>query len=98
MGVKKNNESLGQLLESPALIQSFADKTGKSVTEVEKLWKKAKQVAAEQGFKDGTERFFKFTVGVLKRMLGITNEFHIPVDESKLDQLINLISEKFRSK
>ena len=49
------------------VIQSFSKKTGKSVEELEKLWKKAKKVAEEQGRKDD----YAYIVGIFKKMLGI---------------------------
>jgi hypothetical protein len=48
-------------------VKSFAEKTGKSVAEVEKLWDKAKEVASEAG---ETENFAYIT-GILKKMLGL---------------------------
>ena len=51
------------------VVKSFANKTGKSVQEVEKLWNKAKEIATKEGIpKKG---FFAFVTAVLKKMLGI---------------------------
>lgn len=50
-----------------SVVKSFADKTGKSVAEVEKLWDKAKAAAKEQG----REEDFAYTTGILKKMVGI---------------------------
>lgn len=60
-------ESYGSLEETPAQIASFAKKSGKSKKEVERLWNKAKKLAAEQG----REEDWPYIVGILKRMLGI---------------------------
>jgi hypothetical protein len=49
------------------IIKSFADKTGKSEDEVEKLWSKAKQISME----DKGSEDYPFIVGTLKNMLGI---------------------------
>lgn len=51
------------------IIKSFADKTGKSESEVEKLWGKAKKAAEEHGRKDD----YNYIVGILKNMLQIEN-------------------------
>lgn len=50
-----------------SMIPSFAKKTGKSETEVERLWHKAKGLAAEQGHSEE----YDYIVGILKRMLKI---------------------------
>jgi hypothetical protein len=46
-------------------IKSFAKKSGKSEAEVEKLWDKAKELAADQGHKDD----YDYVAGILKKML-----------------------------
>lgn len=58
--------------EAPNLIKAFSRKSGKSVGEVERLWNKAKDIAKEQGRKEGTEDFYKLTTGILKKMLKIS--------------------------
>lgn len=47
------------------IVKSFAEKTGKSVQEVEKLWDKAKELAADGGHKED----YNYIVGILKKML-----------------------------
>lgn len=49
------------------VVKSFADKTGKSVSEVESLWDKAKKSAAEQGHAED----YDYITGILKNMLGL---------------------------
>ena len=49
------------------MIKSFADKTGKTVGEVEKLWNEAKAIA----FKEGKEDNYAYIVGILKKKLGL---------------------------
>ena len=49
------------------VVQSFATKTGKSVSEVEKLWDKAKKSAADQGRAED----YAYITGILKNMLGL---------------------------
>jgi len=51
----------------PALIQTFAQRAGRSAKAVEKLWDKAKELAAEAG----REEDYAYVVGILKRMLKI---------------------------
>jgi hypothetical protein len=48
-----------------SVVKSFADKTGKSEQEVDKLWNKAKEIAAEQGQADN----YALITGILKKML-----------------------------
>lgn len=49
------------------VVKSFADKTGKSVAEVDKLWNKAKEIASEQGQAEN----YALITGILKKMLGL---------------------------
>lgn len=49
------------------IVKSFADKTGKSEQEVDKLWNKAKEVAAEAGEAEN----YAYITGILKKMLGL---------------------------
>ena len=60
------------------VVKSFADKTGKSVAEVEALWDKAKKSAADEGQADN----YAYITGTLKKMLGIS-------ERVTLDQLLN---------
>lgn len=52
------------------IVKSFAEQTGKSEAEVEKLWKEAKAVAAEAGH----EEEYDYIVGILKKMLKLNEE------------------------
>ena len=47
------------------LVKSFAEKTGKSVQEVEKLWDTAKELADKAGHKED----YAYITGILKKML-----------------------------
>ena len=56
------------------IVTRFARRTGKSVKEVERLWNDAKEVTADsfgKKEKDFTEKDWKYTVAVLKNILGI---------------------------
>ena len=53
------------------IVKSFANKTGKSETEVETLWNKAKEQAKEQGHSEE----YDYIVGILKRMLKLNESF-----------------------
>lgn len=55
------------LLEAASVINSFAEKSGKSIAEVEASWKEAKKIADEQGYDEP-----EYVVGVLKKMLKIS--------------------------
>lgn len=50
-----------------SIVTSFAEKTGKSVQEVEKLWDKAKEIAKEEGEPEN----YAYITGILKKMLKI---------------------------
>jgi hypothetical protein len=62
-------------------VKSFAEKTGKSVQEVEKLWDKAKTIAADAGEAEN----FAYITGILKKMLGLNEalSFKEFLDQSK---------------
>jgi hypothetical protein len=67
-----------------AVINSFAEKTGKSVAEVDKLWNKAKEIAKEAG--EGEN--YAYITGIVKKMLGLNEtvgfkEFLAQEQESK---------------
>lgn len=72
-----------------AYVKSLSKETGKSVSEIEKLWDKAKEIASDtfnKGEDDFDDREYKFSVGVVKNMLGL--------DERVLDPTNFLNSEK----
>lgn len=54
------------------IVQSFAKKSGKSIDQVEKLWQKAKAIAAEEGHVED----YAYITGILKKMLSIKEEQH----------------------
>jgi len=57
------------------IVMSFADKTGKSEEEVEKIWNKAKILVKKQyDISDEDEKFFKLVTGVVKKVLKIKEE------------------------
>lgn len=59
------------------VVKGFAEKTGKSEAEVEKLWDEAKAKAKEE-YPDVTEdsdRFYMIVTGILKKMLGMNESF-----------------------
>ena len=52
-------------------IKAFAKKSGKSEDEVEKHWGHGKEAAKEKGLEDGSDEFFAYATGVLKKMIGL---------------------------
>ena len=62
-----------------AIVKSFAKQSGKSVADIEDLWSKAFSLAKKN--KDITdENKYAYTVGILKKMLDIEEDFGISVD------------------
>ena len=60
-----------------AAIENMAKKAGKSVKEMEELWKKAKREARKQDFSEKDEdsdAFYAYSMGILKKMTGLTKE------------------------
>jgi len=79
-------------------VKSFADKTGKSVKEVEKLWNKAKAIVKDEypDVKEGDDKFYSIVVGILKKMLKINEDVPATTtnDISSYSKPINPISIK----
>ena len=57
------------------IIKSYAEKTGKSISDVESLWNKAEEIAIEKGLEKGSDDFYAMVNGILKKMLKIDEEF-----------------------
>jgi hypothetical protein len=55
-------------------IKSLADKLGKSEEEIENKWKKAKKIAKDEGMDEGTDEFYAYVTGIVKKMLGLKEE------------------------
>jgi len=69
---EEEEDLLIRLCETNALIGSYAEKSGKSRGEVERLWDKAKaRVKTEYGLDDDSDRFYALTNGIVKKMLGM---------------------------
>lgn len=72
ISISEDEESfLLSIIESAALIRSFADKSGKSEKEVEKIWNEIKVQAKEKGRKESDPDFWKYVVGTVKKILGL---------------------------
>jgi hypothetical protein len=54
------------------IVKSFAEKSNMSVSQVEKLWDKAKGIVQDEyEIKESNDKFYPSVVGVLKKMLSI---------------------------
>lgn len=73
-------------MPAPAL-KSMAKKYGKSVDDAERYWNEAKKQAEKQGFEEGSERFYKYVMSIVKKRLGGKNESRI------LDRLSMILEE-----
>ena len=63
-----------QPIDEPAsVVKSFAFKSGKKLSSVERLWAKLIKEGEKKGFKD--DRLFTFVVGTLKKILKIDTQF-----------------------
>ena len=72
--------------ETADLVKSFAEKSGKSVAEVEKLWKEAKTKAKEEGH----DEEYDYIVGIIKKMLSL-NESVIDWLQTAIDGYVDLL-------
>ena len=52
-------------------LKSLASKANVSIDKAEKLWKKAKGLAKEQGLDPESDRYWAYVVGIVKKMLKI---------------------------
>lgn len=82
------------------VVDSFAEKTGKSVAAVERLWGKAKEVVKDQyKISETDDRFYALTTGVLKKMLSIEESLWAKpkakevVEEDKTANALNVAQE-----
>jgi len=67
---KEMLEFLG-INETSALVNDFADKTGKSVEEIENMWKAIKASLIKQGNDEESPNFYRLLVGIMKKNLGL---------------------------
>lgn len=51
-------------------VKTMADKAGVSYEEAEKKWNEAKSKASEEGYKEGSVRFYKIVMTIFKNMIG----------------------------
>ena len=58
-----------------ALVKSFADKTGKSVSDVEKAWEEVVAGLKDSGKSEEDKNFYAIVVSVLKKKLHINEAF-----------------------
>jgi len=66
-------ELVVRLTETAALVKALADRSGRPVSEVERLWDKAKRlVQQEYGLTADSDRYWALVVAVVKRMLGLS--------------------------
>lgn len=56
------------------LVKSFSKRTGKNISEVEKLWEKAKKSALSK-YDQNDPEYFPYVVGIVKNMLGLKEEY-----------------------
>jgi hypothetical protein len=57
------------------LVKSFAKRTSKPVDEVEAKWNKAKKAILDNGISESDDSFYPQVVAVLKKMLGLKEQF-----------------------
>lgn len=56
-----------------SLIKSYSERSGKSVSEIEKMWDEAK-VAAHKKFKNEDSRFWAYVNTVVRKQLGLKSK------------------------
>ncbi len=88
---KEIDSNREQVNETASLVKSFAEKSGKSEAEVEKLWDEAKKSAEEQGHKED----YDYIVSILKNMLKLNESNITDIQEIReyVMYLINAVSQ-----
>jgi len=87
------------------MIKAYAKQTNKSTLEIEKLWSQAKQLTTEFFGKKESEfndKEFKYSIGILKNMLGIKESLTLDFLNSdlKMSEFIDevMVSAPFSAK
>lgn len=62
------------LTENKAVLQAFADKSGKSFAEIEKMWNSISKSLEKQNISKDSEKFYPMLVGAIKKNLGIKDD------------------------
>lgn len=76
------------------IIKSFAEKSGKTVKEVERLYKIA-QTKAYDNFTTKNDDFYAYSIGILKNMLGIEESAVTKLDtHKKLTPPVKVVKKK----
>lgn len=66
------------------VVKSFAQKTGKSEAEVDKLWNQAKAEADKKDdLEKDSDRYYAYVTGILKKMLSIDENIMSKQDERR---------------
>lgn len=79
------------------VIASFADKSGKSKKEVERLYNKAKDIVDKQyEVETDSDEYYQIVMGVLKQMLGISEEISLSTIGGKTNGKADSDSYKYK--
>lgn len=81
------------------VVKSYAEKTGKSEAEVEKLWDKAKeQVSKEyEDVEKDSDQYYSLVTGILKNMLGLKeSETFVDLIDNEMQSLDKLTEEAMK--
>jgi len=71
----------------PVLV-AIAKRAGISIEKAEKIWKESKAQAKEQGFKEGSDRFYKYVMGVTKKRMGLNEDIESQLSDQYLAGVI----------
>lgn len=62
------------------VLKALAKKSEKSVQDLERYWKEAKESAKDKGFTEDEDRFWAYTMGIVKRRAGLSEDLQEFVD------------------
>jgi hypothetical protein len=68
------------------IVKSYSKKTGRTVEEIEKLWNKALTLSkkSKSRKKKGKKSIYRYSVGILKKMLSLKENFSFFIDRLKI--------------
>ena len=75
-------------------LKSFAEKSGKSLKEVEKLWEQAKAIAKKEYADAKDDKFYAIVTGILKNSLGLKEETFLDMVDSEMSNLSEMCGKK----
>lgn len=59
-------------MPTPAL-KSLVEESGKSMADAERYWSEAKKTTKEKGIPEGSDKFYQYVMGIVKKRMGLAS-------------------------